>query len=482
MFFNSYLFVLLFLPVTVAGYFLCNRRSTLLGKFFLLLASLTFYGCFNVAYLPILCGSILANYLLAAGMRRLKGKTKKALLIAGISLNILLLLSFKYTNFFIENLNVVLQTDFVLLNLILPVGISFFTFQQLAFLTDSYRDAGLSYPLLDYALYVSFFPYIISGPIALHHQMIPQLQDTARKRFNPENFSKGLAAFSFGLAKKVLLADTFGPAADWAFANIAALNGVDAVLAMLAYTLQLYFDFSGYCDMSVGIGLMLNLEIPLNFHSPYRALSVTDFWKRWHITLTNFFTRYVYIPLGGNRKGTGRTYLNIMIIYLISGFWHGANWTFILWGVLHGVGSVVCRALHGKVKLPNWLKWLLTFGFVNCTWVFFRASSVHDALSLFKRMLVGGFGPVSPSFSENFLLPEAEFLVNLLHLPAGAVTLGLMVLFFAFALFASVRMKNTQERIGSAKYSGKFAAVCVALLVWSVLSFSGVTSFIYVNF
>lgn len=482
MFFNSYLFILLFLPVAVTGYFLCNKRGALLGKLFLLAASLTFYGCFNLWYLPILGGSILFNYLLAAGMRKLDGGRKKALFLVGVAANIGLLLVFKYTNFFLDTLNKAAGLDFTLLHLILPVGISFFTFQQLAFLSDSYHDSGLVYPLLDYALYVSFFPYIISGPIALHSQMIPQLQDSARKRFNPESFSKGLASFSLGLGKKVLLADTFGPAADWAFQNIATLNATDAWLAMLAYTLQIYFDFSGYSDMARGIGQMLNLDIPINFNSPYRALSVTDFWKRWHITLTNFFTRYVYIPLGGSRKGKARTYCNVMLIFLISGFWHGAGWTFLLWGLLHGLGSVFCRVMHGKVKLPKFVKWLLTFLFINGTWVVFRAASVRDALRLFKRMLLGGFGPVSTGFSDAFLIQPVKSLVHVLNLPAGNLTLFLMVALLLFGVIASVLWKNTQERVESSKYGWKLSFACMVVLVWSLLSFSGVTSFIYVNF
>lgn len=482
MFFNSYGFILLFLPLAVAGYFLCNRLGTCWGKAFLFTMSLLFYGLFDWRYLPILCGSILLNFLLAAGMRKLSGKGKKGLLVLGISANVLVLLFFKYTNFFLRTANSLFHTELPSLHILLPVGVSFFTFQQIAFLCDSFHDESISYSLLDYGLYASFFPYIISGPIVLHSQMIPQLRDPARKRFSQESFAKGLCSFSLGLGKKALLADTFGPAADWAFSHVLELNAPEAWLAMLAYTLQIYFDFSGYSDMARGIGLMLNLDIPVNFNSPYRALSVADFWKRWHMTLTGFFTRYVYIPLGGNRKGTARTYGNIMIVFLLSGFWHGAGWTFILWGLLHGLGSVFCRALQGKIKAPKFLKWLCTFLFINGTWVLFRAGSVRDALRVFKRLLLGGLGPVSGEFSKAFLIEPFTSIVHLLGLPEGWAALTLTALFFIFGLWASIFWKNTQERLESSSFGGRLSAACALLLVCSLLSLSGVTSFIYVNF
>lgn len=476
MYFNSYAFILLFLPLTAAGYFLCGKLGGAVGKLFLLGASLVFYGCFDWRCLPVLCGSILFNYLLAAGMRRVRGKGKKALFLLGLAANISLLLLFKYTGFFLRNWNALTGASLSLPNLLVPVGVSFYTFQQIAFLFDSYHDEAIAYPLLDYALYASFFPYVISGPIALHSQMIPQLQDPARRRFDAESFARGLCSFSLGMGKKVLLADVFAPAADWAFSNTAGLTAPEAWIGMLAYTLQIYFDFSGYSDMARGVGQMLHLDIPINFDSPYRALSVTDFWKRWHITLTGFFTRYVYIPLGGNRKGTARTYLHVMLVFLLSGFWHGANWTFILWGVLHGVGSVVCRAGRGKIKLPKALGWLLTFLFVNGTWVVFRADSVWDALRFGKRLLLGGAG-LSADFLGKLTVYDG------LSLPGGPLVNALpWLLLLLFGLFASILFKNTQERVASSKFGWKLSLVCAGLLALSVLSFSGVTSFIYVNF
>ncbi len=476
MYFNSYPFVLLFLPLSVVGYFLCNKLGRTAGKCFLLAASLFFYGCFDILALPILCGGILANYLLAAGMRRAAGRGKKALLLLGLAVDIGLLLFFKYTGFFLDNWNALTGAAVSMPSLIVPIGISFFTFQQIAFLVDSYRDETISYPILDYAMYSCFFPYVISGPIALHSEIIPQLQEESRARFDAESFSRGLCSFSFGLGKKVLLADQFGPVADWAFSNTAELTAPAALLGILAYTMQIYFDFSGYSDMARGIGQMLNMDIPINFDSPYRALSVTDFWRRWHITLTKFLTRYVYIPLGGNRKGTARTYLNVMLVFLLSGFWHGANWTFLLWGVLHGLGSVVCRAFRGKASLPKAVKWLLTFLFLNVTWVFFRADSVGMGMTVLQKLFTGGFSLPQEFIKTMELFPGVT-------LPGGNLTIcGLWCLLLAFGLFASIFMKNSEERAKSSSYGWKMSLACIALLVLSVLSFSGVTSFIYVNF
>lgn len=482
MFFNSYSFVLLFLPAVTAGYFLFNRLGDSWGKGVLLAASLLFYGLFDVRCLPVLLGSILGNYGLAAWMRRLTGRKKRVLFLCGAGANLLALLFFKYTDFFLKNVHEVTGFGPSGLSLIVPVGLSFYTFQQLSFLTDSYHDPKLSYPILDYGVFVSFFPYVISGPIALHSQMIPQLQDHSRKTFNEKSFARGLCSFSLGLAKKTLIADAIAPGADWAFSNVVSLNAPEAWLGMLSYTLQLYFDFSGYSDMARGVGQMLNLDIPVNFNSPYRALSVTDFWKRWHMTLTAFFTRYVYIPLGGNRKGKGRTYGNVMLVFLLSGFWHGANWTFLLWGLLHGLGSVFCRVFHGKIRLPKPLRWLITFLFVNCTWVIFRASSVLDALRLYKRLLFGGWGPVSPEFSQCFLFEPVKGLCDIFSFPADTVAFWVMLALLAFGCWASIRWKNTQERLDSSSFGWKLSLACGILLAFSVLSFSGVTSFIYVNF
>lgn len=323
MLFNSYIFILLFLPVTLIGYYIFNKfKKYKLAKTFLLVMSIWFYAYFNITYLPIIITSIIFNFMIYKGMQKDK-LNKKILLIIGIIFNIGMLIYFKYFDFFIENINVLFKTDFALKHILLPLGISFFTFQQVSFVIDSYKQEVPSYKILDYALFVTFFPQLIAGPIVSHDEIVPQFEDLQNKKLNFDNFAKGIYAFTLGLAKKVLIADMFGKIVNYGFINAGGLNTTNAILVMLAYTFQIYFDFSGYCDMATGIGLMFNIKLPMNFNSPYKSLNIIEFWKKWHITLTRFFTKYVYIPLGGSKKGTARTYANIFIIFFLSGIWHG---------------------------------------------------------------------------------------------------------------------------------------------------------------
>ena len=336
----------------------------MLAKALLLVMSLVFYSYFNFRYLYIICASILLNYffsqlLLASGRTVLQ---KKWLLFIVITLNLLILFYFKYFNFFIENMNLLLQASFELKNIILPLGISFLTFQQIAYVVDSYRGETAGYSFLDYAVFVAFFPRLIAGPIVLHSEIIPQLNEKKNQSINYENFSYGILMFAIGLAKKLFIADVFANAVTWGYGSVGSLTSLDAFIVMLSYTFQIYFDFSSYTDMAIGIGLMFNIKLPINFNSPYKALSIQDFWKRWHITLTRFLTKYLYIPLGGNRKGSVRTYANIMIVFLVSGLWHGSNWTFVLWGFLHGLASVLTRRFTIQWnKMHEVLQWFLTF-------------------------------------------------------------------------------------------------------------------------
>ncbi len=337
MLFNSYIFILLFLPVSVSIYFLLNKaHQYVLSNIWLIGMSLWFYAYFNVDYIVIILVSISGNYILS---RMLYTKSinknsfmKKTVLIIGILINIISIFYFKYFDFFITNINALFHQNFELKNILLPLGISFFTFQQISYLIDSYRGETKDYGFIEYALFVSFFPQLIAGPIVLHSEVIPQFRDRELRKFNHDNMAKGLYIFAIGLFKKVLIADTFAKAVSWGFNSYLSISSMDTFLVSLFYTFQLYFDFSGYCDMAIGIGNMFNIQLPANFNSPYKATSITDFWSRWHMSLTRFLRQYVYIPLGGNRKGKIRTYVNIMIVYLISGIWHGANWTFIIWG------------------------------------------------------------------------------------------------------------------------------------------------------
>ncbi|NLG03118.1 MAG: MBOAT family protein, partial [Clostridia bacterium] len=417
--FSSFIFLLLFLPITIIGYFLLNKKNhNEIAKLFLFVMSLWFYAYSDYHFLIILILSILLNFGLSVWIRKINvRKLQKCLLALGIILNLASLLYFKYTNFFEASLNQYLGTSFVLKQIILPLGISFFTFQQIAFLIDAYRDHDIIYSFLDYALFVSFFPKITQGPIALHHEIIPQFHDPKRKLFSYESASKGLLSLSLGFAKKLILADNLGSIADWGYQNISVLGTTNALIVILAYTLQIYFDFSGYCDIASGICLMLNIDLPINFNSPYKSISIDDFWKRWHITLTRFFRNYLYFPMGGSKKGTLRTYFNIFFIFFVSGLWHGAAFTFIVWGIIHGIGMCLSKLTKNIMKpVPVILRWLGTFIFVNIAWIFFRSATLSDAIQMIRQLCSLNFAPLSADMVVIGLPSEFEFLQQLIYL------------------------------------------------------------------
>ncbi len=407
------------------------------------------------------------------------------IVVMAIVFNVGVLFYFKYFDFFLKNLNAVFHSNFALRNLVLPLGISFFTFQQLSFVIDAYRGQAADYGFLDYALFVTYFPQLIAGPIVTHDELVPQFQDEEKRRFNWDNFAPGLYLFSLGMAKKVLLADTFGNAVNWGYANIGDLDSLSAIVVMLSYTIQIYFDFSGYCDMAIGIGKMMNIDLPLNFDSPYKSLTITEFWDRWHMTLTRFFTRYVYIPLGGSRRGRGRTYVNMMIVFLVSGLWHGANWTFVLWGAAHGIFSVFTRHFQKFFdRLPRALNWLVTFLFVNFAWILFRADSIKDAGRLMGRIFAMDFTGVNANILSCFDLAEFVSLVRHLvpfDLLATAPYL-FCLLFFAAAFWLLLGSRNAVEKARCFSPALVRGGVTVFLLGWCILSFSGVTTFLYFNF
>ena len=394
MLFNSYEFIFVFLPITFFIYFYLNhKRLTEASKGFLVCSSLIFYSWWNVAYLPIILSSMVFNYVIGRSLNKTckdksKGFSKKSILIFGIVFNLSLLGYFKYTDFLIENFNLAFSSDADLLHLALPLAISFFTFQQIAYLVDSYRQETKEYDFLNYALFVTFFPQLIAGPIVHHKEMMPQFAKTRNKVKNYRNIAMGLFIFSIGLFKKVVIADTFAVWATNGFDVATTLNLFEAWATSLSYTFQLYFDFSGYTDMAIGLALLFNIRLPVNFNSPYKATNIQDFWRRWHITLSRFLRDYVYIPLGGNRKGGFRTYNNLMATFVLGGLWHGAAWTFVFWGFLHGLALIIQRIWSKLgIKLWTWLAWLITFNFVNITWVFFRAKEWDDAVKVLSGMV-----------------------------------------------------------------------------------------------
>ena len=356
------------------------------------------------AYLFLLLGSVGFNFSVGSALCNTKYKrkiAKRSILAFGVTVNLLSIGYFKYYNFFVENINSLFHTDISILNVVLPLGISFFTFQQIAYLIDSYYGKTKEYDFLNYALFVVFFPQLIAGPIVRHQEIIPQLQSARSKFFNWKNFSQGFYLFSTGLFKKVIIADSLSKWADFGFNNPQALSCVEGWIVALSYTFQIYYDFSGYTDMALGLGKMFNIKLPENFNNPYCALSVQDFWRRWHMTLSSFLRDYLYFPLGGSRnKEKWRTYFNIMVVFVLCGLWHGAGWMFVIWGVLHGIALCINRLWKNtKIVLPGFISWIITFVFVNITWVFFRAPNLNCAGEILKSMF-GANGFYLPEFSK----------------------------------------------------------------------------------
>ena len=477
MLFNSYVFMLAFLPLTLLGYFLLGRlpERIQLNKVFLVLASFLFYGYDNPSYVPIIVTSILVNYALSQMMLIARKKlVRLPLLLLGLSLNLGVLFYFKYHDFFFENINGFFGTHLTLNHVMLPLGISFFTFQQLSYVIDSYKRTVPRYNILDYALFVTFFPQLVAGPIVLHSEVVPQFADPKNRHFNFDNFAPGLYAFALGLFKKVIVADTFGIAVEAGFANALTLNTAEAWFVAIGYTLQLYFDFSGYCDVATGVGLMFNIEIPLNFNSPYKAMNIREFWQRWHMTLSRFLTQYIYFPLGGSRRGQVRTCVNLMIVFLASGLWHGAGWLFLLWGLMHGAASVLYRLFRRQYDaLHPALQWLMTFGFVVVAWVFFRATSMADAMAIVKSMFMMDFGPLREEITSAFALPGG------FHPGYNALY---MMLWYALALFACLGLRNTYEKTMAFRPTLLNAVSTVVLILYVTLSLSNVSVFLYFNF
>ena len=490
MLFNSYIFIFLFFPLAIVGYYTFHRfNKPRLALGYLLCMSMWFYGWNSIQYLLILIASVILNYFLVELLDRAQGlSARRVLLAAGIFLNLGILFYYKYYDFFIENLNGWFKAEFRYLELVLPLGISFYTFQQLSYVIDSYRRECEKYGFLEYATYVIFFPQLIAGPIVYHDELIPQLRDKKNHRLNYDNLSKGIYAFSLGLSKKVLIADTLSKIVVWGFDNKRYQTSLSGSIIMLCYALQIYFDFSGYCDMAYGIGYMFNVKLPFNFNSPYKASSIDEFWSRWHMTLTRFLTKYVYIPLGGSRKGTLRTYINILLVFFASGVWHGASWAFILWGVVHGAAKILER-LFGRffAWIPNIIRRIWTFIFVTLAWSLFRAETLDgfETFWRYTRKPVNGYGLYKSDLTEMFNnLTEIRALYRLGF--GGIIEkypLVPLLTFIAILILACFFMKNTQEKVEeSAKYGKWRIAVTVVLITWSAMSLSDVSEFLYFNF
>jgi alginate O-acetyltransferase complex protein AlgI len=487
MLFNSYEFIFAFLPITFFIYFYLNhKRLTIASKGFLVFSSLFFYSWWNIAYLPLILISMLFNYVIGNSLNKKivenkKSFSKKSILIFGIVCNIALLAYFKYADFFIENFNFAIGTNVNLLHLVLPLAISFFTFQQVAYLVDSYRGETKEYDFLNYALFVTFFPQLIAGPIVHHKEMMPQFANNRNMVKNYRNIALGLFIFSIGLFKKVVIADTFAVWATQGFDIAVTLNLFEAWATSLSYTFQLYFDFSGYTDMAIGISLLFNIKLPINFNSPYKATNIQDFWRRWHITLSRFLRDYIYIPLGGNKKGSFRTYSNLLATFVIGGFWHGAGWTFLFWGFLHGIALVIHRLWSNLgFKMWTWLAWLITFNFVNVAWVFFRAKEWDDAVKVLEGMLGINGVVLSDKYSE-----KLDFLISFnISFGSWLSNIGAKndMIIWIFITFIILSMKNTTERIQKFNPDFKILIFTSFLILWPLLILNKISEFLYFNF
>ncbi|WP_149726177.1 MBOAT family O-acyltransferase [Campylobacter concisus] len=452
MLFNSYAFIFVFLPLVFFVYFFLNKkRLSTLAKAFLVSASLFFYAYWSVYYLPILLGSIVFNFLVSKFLAK---HQSKAILIFGIVCNLALLGYFKYADFLISNLNAIANTNLGLLHIALPLALSFVTFQQIAYLVDSYNKQTKENSFLNYCLFITFFPQLIAGPIVHHKEMMPQFANKFNLIKNYKFIALGLFVFSIGLFKKSVVADIFSIFANAGFDVERNLTFLQAWTTSLSYTFQLYFDFSGYCDMAIGLALLFNIRLPINFNSPYKALNIQDFWHRWHITLSRFLRDYIYIPLGGNRKGQYRTYLNLFLVFLIGGLWHGAAWTFVVWGALHGFAIVIHRCWQKlNFKLNKIIAWIITFNFVNFTWIFFRAKSFEDAMKVIRGMFFGEF-KIDVNYLEMFFIVLA-FLVVLLFKNSMQIAFDkkfkftiwqiFATSFFLFISILAIRLNNASE-------------------------------------
>lgn len=471
MLFNSFVFIFAFLPLCFILYFGLNKFGWhQAAKGILVIFSLYFYAYFNLSYLPIILVSIFVNYtvgwLLSVDYSK---QIRKLFLWIGIVFNVGLLGYFKYYDFFISNLNVVFQTNFALKHILLPLGISFFTFQQLAYVIDNYRKSVIIPSFLDYCNFVTFFPQLIAGPIVLPEEMLPQFENSKNQHICFKNLFDGLYIFTMGLAKKVIIADSIA-----VFVNAGFCGGFDhltmgeAWLVSLCYTFQLYFDFSGYCDMAIGIGRMFNIRLPQNFNAPYIAQNFQDFWKRWHMTLNRFLTQYLYIPLGGSRKGEYRTYINILIVFFVSGVWHGAGWTFIIWGVLHGIGVIISRVWRKVgLALPRILAILVTFFFVNILWVLFRADNIDQAWMIIRSM-----------FDNVDLTLRPEFRSRLWSIFPNRVNFG----FFVVAVILGFWGPTAYQYMVEKRHYVIKAIMIVILFFACVFLLSRISTFLYFNF
>lgn len=513
MLFNSYAFIFLFLPITVVGYYLIANKSHYGAIFWLALASFFFYGYWSLYSLPILSGSVCLNYWLGKKIANLELKNRQPVLVAAIIFNLACLGYFKYANFFVSNTNALRSlmdlAPINALNVVLPIGISFFTFTQIAFLIDSYQKKVNEQNFLKYILFVTFFPHLIAGPVIHHKQMMPQFSDINIFSFNAQKFFFGITIFVVGLAKKILLADPLGGYADALFNGVSFGNQpqiMESWLGTLAYSFQLYFDFSGYSDMAVGLSLFFGIWLPFNFNSPFKATSIIDFWQRWHISLTKYIGEYLYTPITLKFMRLAQDKPKILeilyslilptcLIFLILGFWHGANWTYVVFGGMHGLYIVINHLWRKMYPIANKKAmkksayrvvkkisgWLLTFLAVNFSFVMFRSASISAAFVIYKSMLgIDGF-PIQESSSALELLQELLMEIRLNAGLIGLIVIGVLIVTLLPSSSELIFNKNSKKiTVLINSYIG--AIFLSALFVMSVMQLSKNSSFLYFQF
>ncbi len=498
MLFNSYLYIFLFLPISIIGYYvLSNKAHMMAAKIWLVIVSLFFYGWWNIKYLSLIIVSAGVNYIISLAMCKIeniktsqdtqmvaKYSRQNGFFILGIVFNLSLLGYFKYYNFFINNVNFFLNQPLNIQQITLPLGISFFTFTQIAYLVDVHRKKATENSIPNYFLFVTFFPHLLAGPVIHHKDMMPQFDDPINKHLNYENFSKGIFLFFIGLFKKVVIADTFSAWANSGFDVATRLTFFGAWATSLSYSFQIYFDFSGYTDMALGSALLFNIRLPFNFNSPYKSLNIQEFWRRWHITLSNFMRDYIYIPLGGNKTSEALIFRSLMFTFILGGLWHGAGWTFIVWGGLHGTAICIYRMwLKANIKLPRLLAWFLTFNFVNLSWIFFRANTWKDSIKVIQGMfgLNGIILPEELSSVLYFLKSHhgafGEWLDNI-NFGAHSYTLLELFVFISLCFF----FKNSNEmlqRFQSKWYLALYTSIFAGI---AIINLTKTSQFLYFNF
>ncbi len=480
--FNSYIFIFAFLPIVLLAYYASNRIRPIWGKIVILVASLFFYSFGQIKMLNVLIISVVVNYLSAILISRTK-ELKNWMLAIPVITNVGLLLYFKYYNFIAGSIWELFGQNYVMRDILLPVGISFYTFQQIAYIVSLYQGKIENRNVLDYLCYILFFPKLLMGPLMEPSDFMKQINDVTRKSIKLENVAIGIKMFSFGLLKKVLLADTFAKAVTVIYENIEAATTGECIFLLMAYLFQLYFDFSGYTDMAVGIAYMFNIDLPVNFNSPYKAISIRDFWKRWHISLTSFLTKYIYFPLGGSKKGALRTYINIIVVFTISGIWHGAGFRYIVWGVLNGIMSCFDRIFDKyEKKVFEPVRWFCTFVLVGILCLLVSSASVSEWKLILSKLFIVQDMTIGASVLDAFRIPEAMFIIRLFHLQKVYYVMPVFdMLAFVIAAFCICLIpENNHKNMRKMNMTNMiFAAVC---FVWGVICLGAESSFVYFGF